>query len=74
MVAGYEHDTAKTVDIAAVVNVALMLSLYRYRVKRAANLTTPFTAVWNLILAKEVINKTDIYPAALARVCLRKRT
>lgn len=72
---GNERDTVKGVGIAALVNVALNAILIPlWGINGAATATATSLVVWNLILAVQVVRRLGIYPTALGRIELRRRT
>lgn len=71
---GHERDTARSVGIAAVVNVVLNAILIPvWGINGAATATATSLVVWNLILAVQVVRRLGIYPTAFARIGLRGR-
>ncbi len=69
---GHERETAKGVGIAAAVNVVLNAALIPlWGINGAATATATSLAVWNLILAIQVVRRLGIDPTAFGRIGLR---
>lgn len=72
---GHERDAAKGIGICALLNVILnALLIPLWGLNGAAIATTSSTITWNLLLAIWVYRRLGIYPTALGRIRLRRKT
>jgi O-antigen/teichoic acid export membrane protein len=70
---GHERDSAWGISAAAGVNVLLNLALIpSFGIEGAATATAASLAIWNIILARRVFQRTGLVSTAIGRVSREK--